>query len=75
MKNFVVKALIDGQRKIEAGPIRKDAGQEVVIYQRNGSEQMIAVRIECFAMSDGKTLKTVVKDGNGNVLSTVITNR
>lgn len=59
VRNFWIEADIDGrQTNAAGGPVRKDGGMDVTIYQRDDGAIKTAVRIVCRAYGD--MLKTTV---------------
>lgn len=61
MRNFWVEGRIDGRETVlSGGPRNKDGGLYLKIYQREGGESKLALRISCWAEKDG-SLKTYVE--------------
>lgn len=75
IRNFYLEGFVDGREStLTGGPRSKDGGMEIFITQRNNGGIIKAVTINCFALGDG-SLKTIVKNGNGDEVYHLITER
>ena len=74
VRNFWVEANIDGRStKVAGGPVAKDGGMNLKLYQRDDNDIVTAFDIRC-TECDGK-LKTQVVDYEGIVVADFITIR
>ena len=53
VRNFWFVASVDGRSGIASGPVSKDGGMSITIYQRHNGEILEALRINCLATHDG----------------------
>lgn len=55
IRNFYIICEIDGYKtKLKGGPRAKDGGFNLTIYQRSGSEKIMALSVRGLAYADGK---------------------
>lgn len=68
VRNFWVEAEIDGREtNAKGGPVRKDGGMEVTIYQRDDGQIKTVARIICRAYGN-KLVTEIWNDCKGQVL-------
>ncbi len=61
VRNFFVRGEVDGRRsKISGGPRARDGGLTLTLYQRDGGEVELALKVHCFACSNGTLRLEVV---------------
>lgn len=66
LRNFYIECEIDGKKtKLSGGPIKKDGGLSIKIYQRNCGEKILAGQIDAFLQNDGITLQSVYSFPSG----------
>ena len=54
VRNFWIEGRIDGRESaFEGGPVSKDGGFSLTIYQRNNKNVMTAARLRGYALADG----------------------
>lgn len=70
-----MEAKIDGrQNKATGGPRSKDGTMEIKVYQRDKGKSSLSVTVECYPVS-GNTIRTVVKNSKGEIISQVESER
>lgn len=75
VRNFWIEASIDGRKtKLASGPISKDGGATVMIYQRENGEIKTAFDIRCKVTASGNLI-TSVFDDEGKLLTSYQTTR
>lgn len=68
VRNFWVDGNIDGRTTpMYGGPIKKDGGFSLKIFQRSEKNITTALYVRGYADEDG-TLTLIVEDGNGNLV-------
>ena len=76
VRNVWIDATIDGRdTKLSGGPVSKDGGARINLYQRNDGNVETALTIHTIVRSDGKTIETRVYDADHKIIHEVVTQR
>lgn len=71
VRNFWIEADIDGRRSpFAAGPVRKDGGFRLTVYQRQDGNIITAAHVRGYALADG-TVRLDMAPGCGKDEATI----
>ena len=76
IRNWWIQTMIDGKGTKSTGPTRREDGFSLNVFQREGGESVLAVKIEGFVERQGGQLRLEIRDSEGKrIAEDVVTSR